>query len=302
MLMSLVDDFIGCERILEVSSRCHIRFAANSFVVEARAEDRRTTVPSGDVLALVLESEMATISVAALAACGERGIAVVCCRRHLPVSLSLPVATGWNGAQMRRLQSRALRGDAAARRLWRRTVRAKILVQAKLLEGLGVDGARRVKRLAGDVGLDGQETTEAQAAAIYWRALFADFERSDEEDPRNGLLNWGYAVLLATIGRALVALGFDPSLGFGHASRTNSWALACDLMEPFRPTIDAAVSSGILEHGGIDAPSIKAKILVPFANDGPAKRQILEVVRGYREFLDDGNETRVRYPDGPLAA
>ena len=52
--MSLVDDFIGAERVLAVSSRCHIRFETNSFVVEARGEDRRAVVPSGDVLALVL--------------------------------------------------------------------------------------------------------------------------------------------------------------------------------------------------------------------------------------------------------
>ncbi len=125
-------------------------------------------------------------------------------------------------------------------------------------------------------------------------------ERSDETDPRNGLLNWGYAVLLATLGRALAALGFDPSLGFGHASRTNAWALASDLMEPFRPTVDAAVALGLSKEGRPDPAAIKVAILRPFANDGPAKQAILEVVRGYREFLDDGNETRVRYPDGPL--
>jgi CRISPR-associated protein Cas1 len=300
--MSSVDDFTGSERVLEVSSRCHIGFAANSFVVEVRDESRRTEVPSGDVLALVLESEMATITAAALAACGERGIAVVCCRRHAPVSLALPIDAGWNSAQMRRLQAHALRGEAAARRLWRRTVRAKIFAQAALMERLGADGARRVRRLADDVELEGQETTEAQAASIYWRALFPAFERSNEHDPRNGLLNWGYAVLLATVGRALAALGFDPSLGFGHASRTNAWALACDLMEPFRPTIDGAVAATARDAGAVDAPSSKAAILAPFANDGPAKRAIMEVVRGYREFLANGNETRVRYPDGPLLA
>jgi CRISP-associated protein Cas1 len=298
--MSLVDDFIGAERVLAVSSRCHIRFEKNSFVVEARGEDRRAVVPSGDVLALVLESEMTTITAAVLAACGERGIAVVCCRRHLPVALSLPINAGWNSAQMRRLQVRALRGDAAGRRLWRRTVRAKILAQAALLKQLGADSAQRVQRLADDVGLDGQETTEAQAAAIYWRSLFEKFERPDEGDPRNGLLNWGYAVLLATIGRALAALGFDASLGFGHSSRTNAWALACDLMEPFRPTVDAAVVLSMNKDGAIDAQAVKGAILRPFANDGPAKKAILEAVRGYRDFLDEGNKTRVQYPRGPL--
>lgn len=244
---------------------------------------------------------MATISAAALAACGERGIAVVCCRKHLPVMLALPVNAGWNVAQIRRLQAHALRGEAAARRLWRRTVRAKILCQAACLKELGADGAQRVRRLAEDVGLDGQETVEAQAAAIYWRAIFTNFERSNEDDPRNSLLNWGYAVLLATISRGLVALGFDPSLGFGHASRTNAWALACDMMEPFRPTVDAAIALRA-PKGNIDSQSAKAAIVKPFANDGPAKQAIMEAVRGYREFLECGNEARVHYPDGPLLA
>lgn len=285
-----------------MSSRCHIRFEANSFVIEARDSGRRGAVPAGDVLTVVLESESATITAAALAACGEQGIPVVHCRRHLPVALSLPIEAGWNGAQVRRLQARALRGDAAARRLWRRTVRAKIFAQAALMERSGAANARRVRRLADDVGLDGQETVEAQAAAVYWPAVFGDFLRSDENDPRNGMLNWGYAVLLATIGRALAAFGFDPALGFGHASRTNAWALACDLMEPFRPTVDAVVAREAASKAGMDAPAVKAAVLRPFANDGPVKREIMEAVRGYRDFLDDGNETHVRYPDGPLGA
>ena len=243
---------------------------------------------------------MATVTSAALAACGERGIPVVFCRHHLPVSLSLPVSAGWNAGQIRRLQARALRGQAAARRLWRRTVRAKISAQAALLERIGARGARRVHRMADDVGLDGQETVEAQAAAIYWRGLFDDFRRSNRNDPRNGFLNWGYAVLLATVGRGLIALGCDPSLGFGHSSRTNAWALASDLMEPFRPTIDAAVSFGARDSDEMDAKSVKSAILEPFSNDGPVKRTVLEVVRGYRDFLGDGRETRIRYPDRPL--
>ena len=258
------------------------------------------TVPSGDVLAIVLESEMATITSATLAACGERGIPMVFCRRHLPVALSLPLNAGWNTAQIRRLQARALRGQAAARRLWRRTIRAKISAQAALLEHFGTRSARRVHRLANDVGLDGQETIEAQAAAIYWRELFRDFKRSDSEDPRNALLNWGYAVLLATLGRALVALGCDPSLGFGHSSRTNAWALASDLMEPFRPTVDAAVASRARDATDVDIKFAKEAILEPFSIGGPVKPVVLESVRGYREFLDGGRETRVRYPDRPL--
>ena len=298
--MSLEDDYIGAERILEVSSRSHIRFEAANIFVDRREGNARAVAPLRDLLAVVLESETATVTTAALAACGEGGVPVVFCRRHRPVSLSLPVTAGWNAAQIRRRQARALRGRPAARRLWRRTVRMKILAQAALLERLGCQGAQRVRRLAENVGLDGQETVEAQAAAIYWRGLFSGFARSDPEDPRNGLLNWGYAVLLAAVGRALVALGCDPALGIGHGSRTNAWALACDLMEPFRPTVDAAVA--FAERGGdrLDARAVKLAILEPFSHRGAMKRAIMMAVRGYRKFLEDGVETRVRYPDGPL--
>ena len=293
---------MGAERILEISSRCHIRFGAGSLIVEDRGRNNRVAVPVGDLLAVMVESETATITAAALAACGECGVPVIFCRYHLPVSLSLPVTGGWNAGQIRRLQANALRGQAASRRLWRRTVRMKISAQAALLERLGVQSARRVGRLASDVGLEGQETVEAQAAAIYWRGLFDNFQRSNREDPRNGLLNWGYAVLLATVGRGLIALGCDPSLGFGHAGRTNAWALACDLMEPFRPTVDEAVVRVERKGGERDAKSVKLEILAPFANNGPAKRSVIEVVRGYRNFLEDGRETRVPYPKSPLAA
>ena len=243
---------------------------------------------------------MATVTSAALVACGERTVPVVFCRNHLPVSLALPVSAGWNTGEIRRLQVRALRGQAAARRLWRRTVQAKIYAQAALLEQVGAGGARRVRRLVEDVRLDGQETVEAQAAAIYWRGLFSEFRRSDREDPRNRLLNWGYAVLRATVGRCIVVLGCDPSLGFGHASRTNAWALASDLMEPFRPTVDAAVAFRARDPGNVDSRSVKSAILEPFSNDGPVKRAVLDAVRGYRAFLEDGRETKVRYPDRPL--
>ena len=34
--MSSVDDFIGAERVLAISSRCHIRYSDDRFVVERR--------------------------------------------------------------------------------------------------------------------------------------------------------------------------------------------------------------------------------------------------------------------------
>lgn len=86
------------------------------------------------------------------------------------------------------------------------------------------------------------DNVEARAARHYWSRLFADFARGNEGDRRNKLLNYGYAVVRAAIARALVASGFLPALGLNHASATNAFNLADDVVEPFRPFVDRIVT------------------------------------------------------------
>lgn len=53
------------------------------------------------------------------------------------------------------------------------------------------------------------------------------------------LLNYGYAVVRSGVARALVASGLIPAFGLKHASVSNAFNLADDLVEPFRPFVDA---------------------------------------------------------------
>jgi CRISPR/Cas system-associated endonuclease Cas1 len=70
----------------------------------------------------------------------------------------------------------------------------------------------------------------------------ARFHRDpDGKDPINGMLNYGYAIVRAAIGRALVSAGLVPALGIHHANRSNAFCLADDLLEPLRPLVDRAV-------------------------------------------------------------
>jgi CRISPR/Cas system-associated endonuclease Cas1 len=57
----------------------------------------------------------------------------------------------------------------------------------------------------------------------------------------NACLNYGYAVTLANLTRALVGLGFDPAFGFLQAEKPGRLNLACDAIKPLRPKIDACV-------------------------------------------------------------
>ncbi len=58
-------------------------------------------------------------------------------------------------------------------------------------------------------------------------------------NPANAILNYLYAVLESETRLAIAALGLDPGFGVLHVDRSIRDSLACDLMEPIRPTIDA---------------------------------------------------------------
>ena len=66
-----------------------------------------------------------------------------------------------------------------------------------------------------------------------------DFRRDREAAGINGLLNYGYTILRTLLARSVVAAGLHPSIGIHHANRSNTFALADDLVEPFRPLVDA---------------------------------------------------------------
>jgi CRISPR-associated endonuclease Cas1 len=109
---------------------------------------------------------------------------------------------------------------------------------------------------------------EARAALAYWslmRTVPVEFPRSDlprvpdhwrlfgtrhspltnsprlSVNPPNAMLNYLYALLEAESRLAAVALGLDPGLAFLHADTSSRDSLACDLMEPIRPEVDAYV-------------------------------------------------------------
>jgi CRISPR-associated endonuclease Cas1 len=60
-------------------------------------------------------------------------------------------------------------------------------------------------------------------------------------NPPNAVLNFLYAILESEARLAAAELGLDPGLGVLHKDTPNRDSLACDLMEPVRPLVDAYV-------------------------------------------------------------
>lgn len=88
---------------------------------------------------------------------------------------------------------------------------------------------------------------EGGAASLYFQAMaesvpasweFVGRKRRPPPDPLNALLSLSYTLLHYEAVRALHISGLDPFLGFLHAPEYSRESLACDCIEPLRPTVD----------------------------------------------------------------
>ena len=221
-------------------------------------------IPLDDIAAVIANAHGITYSNNLLVALAERCAPLVVCGANFRPAAILWSADGHH-EQAGRMADQAAASVPLKKRLWTQLVVAKIESQRTTLEALGAEHegffllARKVR--AGD-----PDNVEAQAARRYWPLLFGRaFRRDRQSEGVNAMLNYAYTVLRAGAARAIMAAGLHPSLGLSHRQRGNAFALADDLMEPFRPLADLLVCDLIRDgHGEVDTttkPQL-ARILV----------------------------------------
>lgn len=210
---------------------------------QSDSPERQTTVPIEDIGIVVLDHQQITITHGAMAALLDNNAAVVTCdKRHLPVGLLLPLEG--HSVQSERFRDQINASLPLRKQLWQQTVQQKILNQAALLRELHNVETGNMLHWAADVRSGDSTNLEGRAAAYYWKKMFPDiddFTRERYGDEPNALLNYGYAILRATVARALVSSGLLPTLGIHHHNRYNAYCLADDIMEPYRPYVDRLV-------------------------------------------------------------
>jgi len=260
------------DRVIDISDEpARLSVRCEQLVVSRDGEDQ-ATLPLADVAVLVVSHPRVSYTQAVLASLVANGGAfVVCDSRHLPVGMLLPLDAHY--VQTERFALQAAASVPTRKRLWQQLVRAKIKAQASLLTKLHGDDCG-IAALIPQVRSGDPTNVEARASRRYWPALFADksFRRNRHRDDQNRFLNYGYAILRATVARALCAAGLHPSLGLHHHNRYNSFCLADDVMEPFRPIVDEAVVELVAERGA-EAPM-----------DRDARTALLEAIVRRREL------------------
>lgn len=214
-----------------------------------KTETKEGIIPIEDIGFLVLDNSEIYLSLPAMNLLIEANTAViVCSKNHLPNGMFLNLNSHHIQQEIFRNQIEA--SVPLKKQLWQQTIVEKITNQGILLEKI-TKSKNSFEFLASKV-LSGDTTNmEGVAAGLYWKSFFdmsdskqveqIDFKRERFGDYPNNFLNYGYAVLRAATARALSGSGLLNTLGIHHKSKYNAFALADDIMEPFRPIVDEKV-------------------------------------------------------------
>jgi CRISPR-associated protein Cas1 len=242
-------------------------------------------------------------------------------------------------AKLRRAQALAHHSGAALR-ITRELISRKLAGQEQVARDKLLDSttADEIARFRAEVPTGDSITTirliESQAARAYWSVwstLPINFPKNQlrrvpehwrsfgarvspltgsprlAASPPNAILNYLYALLESEARLAAAALGLDPGMGVLHVDTTARDSLACDLMEPIRPQVDAYLLDWITRQPlhrewFFEERDGNCRLMAPFASRlsettptwGRAVAPIAEWVA--RAFW-----STIRRPDAPLA-
>jgi CRISPR-associated endonuclease Cas1 len=234
-----------------------------------RREGRLPRVRHG-LRRLVVVGSDGMVSLAALRWLADQDASFVMLDRNGSVLATTgPVRT--TDARLRRAQALAQQSGVALH-IVRDLIAQKLVGQERLAREKLADcsAADTIARMRADVSRAGSmqeiRLLEANAAYAYWsawRGISIMFSKMDLRrvphhwltfgsrvspltasprlavNPANAILNYLYALLESETRLATAAVGLDPALGLLHADTQWRDNLACDLMEPVRPQVDA---------------------------------------------------------------
>jgi CRISPR-associated protein Cas1 len=207
--------------------------------LESPERTQLASIPLPDLLAVIVAADAVGLTHATLAELARAGVSYIACdRKYMPCGVLMPYEA--NALQAERFTKQRDFGFGGL--LWQQIILGKILNSASVLELWGLDSS--VQRGYAKRIQDGEDASSVEALAAkdaFSRMFEVGFNRRDKSQPENARLNYGYTVLRSATARFICAAGLHPTFGIHHHNRYNAFALADDLMEPFRPFVDHLV-------------------------------------------------------------
>tara|TARA_R110002049_G_scaffold308939_1_gene515013 strand:- start:1886 stop:2770 length:885 start_codon:yes stop_codon:yes gene_type:complete len=267
-----------------------------------KTESREASIPIEDIGFIIIDNPEVYISITALNLLVDNNSAVVICgKTHLPNGLFLNLNS--HHIQQELFKNQIEASVPLKKQLWQQTVIEKINNQGILLEKI-TQTQNKFDFLASKVLSGDTSNMEGVAANFYWKSFFeTDFKRERFGNYPNNFLNYGYAILRAATARALSGSGLLNTLGIHHKNKYNAFALADDIMEPFRPLVDEAVHT-IMQHYdeqelNTEIKSVLLEVLtrtVYFKNEKSPLMVALQKTASSLQQCYGGKRKKIKYP------
>lgn len=270
-----------------------------------KSETREGTVPIEEIGFIILDHPEIYISMPAMNLLIENNSAVIICNRnHLPNGQFLNLNS--HHIQQEIFKNQIEASLPLKKQLWQQTIIEKITNQGILLQK--ITGQKNTLDFLASKVLSGDSSNmEGVAASQYWKSFFETtdiaFKRERFGDYPNNFLNYGYAILRAATARALSGSGLLNTLGIHHKSKYNAFALADDIMEPFRPLVDEKVFEIIKQYEEQDLNTkIKTDLLqiltrtVYFEDEKSPLMVALQKTASSLQQCYTGERKKIKYP------
>lgn len=218
-------------------------------------DDDDITIPLNEINSILIDSYSTELTVRLLARLSEYKIVLIVCDiSMMPIGVYTVFNGHHKGYKIQKIQIELpehFKGE-----LWRCLIKERLSNQYKCLYSKFKDKETSLNTLSEYCELvEHYDSTnrEGLGARIYFKSLFGDnFSRNDSSNNINSFLNFGYAIIRSCFCRAIVAHGLNPAFGVFHRNEFNSFNLADDLMEIYRPIIDEYVCSNFIEKDSLD--------------------------------------------------
>lgn len=290
-------------RVLEIYDENRYLSLNRGFIDVHSGSEVLGSVPLDDIGVLLLSAQSVTVTKHILNALSERGsITVLCGRNYVPQSMVCPVANHYLFAKVVKAQIGA--SVPFNKKIWKQIVTRKIQNQALVLELCGQkDNAGLLRKIASTVKSGDTENKEGYAAKLYWKFLFGPgFVRDRHAGGVNSLLNYGYAIIRASMARAVCSSGLLPSLGIHHRNKLDQFCLVDDLFEVYRPLVDYRAFT-LLEGGTAEVTPEAKKVLADIlwtkvstpSGFSPVFQSMQYMANSYAKALDCG-EPHIEIP------
>lgn len=217
----------------------HVKLSYKNGYLIVRGEQEQM-IHLSEIHTLLIDTTRAVLTAYLISELLKQKIKVIFCdEKRQPESEIVPYYGAHNTSK--KIKAQLAWSISAQQEIWTAVIAEKIQQQQRLLNKLGLPAAQKLKNYLADLQLYDVTNREGHAAKVYFNALFGkDFVR-ESDDTINIALNYGYTILLSTFNKEIVSQGYLTQIGLKHTNQFNYFNLSSDLMEPFRPVVDALV-------------------------------------------------------------